>query len=433
MKILITGLCLSRNLGGAAMGLTLIDALKKRLGEDLEFRFTVDATSFGEESKAAQKYGVPIAKSAFLSTYLSHFFLTRYISRALKRKNLSYLKNAFRFWQETFNDHIKAYKDSDIIIDMSGISYVGDGTRDIWEGLNSFTPFFLAKIARKPFVRFIQSYGPLERFDVRFFAGVEFRYLERIYSRGKASASECEKIVDSKKVFDYPDCAILLPKASDEWLTSYLKGKNLIFNDYVILSPSAVTYNIPPSVAKCSKEEYVALFANIAKRLIESGEKILFLPHMYSSDKRECDREIAKKVLALLPQGACELVEEDIDPMEAKALISASKYAVVSRYHALVAALSSGVKVVTLGWNIKYEDLLAYYGLESKALDIRRESKETLLEAVFAKLAEYEAESHIKDYAAMQDAAKVRVEEGFDALAEFVRSAVCEKERNIVQ
>jgi len=359
------------------MGLTLIEQLDRRLGGKNEYVFAVSAVDFRSEEEWARRYGLKVVPRAELEAYITHFTLWRYIARLLAGKNLTYLKNAFRFWQETWSAHTKAIKASDLVINMEGVSYIGDGVRNNWEGINSFSGFLLAKLYGKPYTRFIQSFGPLCRWDVRFFAKLEFKNLPFIPARGRQSAKDCSELLGgANNVYDFPDSAILLPKAKESWIEEYLQKKSLQKKGFVILSPSAVVYNVKGGSDTVSGERYIEYFEKIARYFLEKGEKVLFLPHMYSEKKSECDREIARKINERLD--GTELVEEDLTPQEAKGIIASSKFAIVSRYHALVAALSTQTPVIALGWNIKYHDLMEYYELEDFALDCRGVDVETL-------------------------------------------------------
>jgi polysaccharide pyruvyl transferase WcaK-like protein len=375
MQILVTGLCLSRNLGGAAMALTLVQELQKRFNNQLSFTFAVSAIDYKQELQWAKYYNLKVCKYAHLSTYLSHIFLLRYIPRLLKKRDLNYIKNAYKFWDETFKDLDTSIAASDIVIDLSGVSYIGDGSRDIYEGLNSFSNYYFAKKFNKSYIRFTQSYGPINNLNTSFFAKYEFNHLDTIFARGKQSLEECKKIAPNANVIDFPDIAVLLEPEKLSWAKEYLHA-NKVEGKYIVLSPSSVAYRLKD--AKTSAQSYIELFANIASYLQKLDMQLVFLPHMYSDNKNECDIEVAKKVLSLLDPKKITLIEDELTPMQAKAIIANSEYAIVSRYHALVAALSSSTKVIAVGWNIKYRDLLAYYNMENFALDLKNKPQHIL-------------------------------------------------------
>ena len=105
-------------------------------------------------------------------------------------------------------------------------------------------------------------------------------------------------------------------------------------------------------------------------------------------------------------------------------MISKSKTAIVSRYHALVAAISTGVPVVAVGWNVKYYDLMEYYGIESMAVDTRKNNPQQLAEKVFAKLAEYQSTDYARILREKQPENVEKVESAFDLLCKWLMEHV---------
>ena len=413
------------------MALTLVDQVKKRL-PDSEFIFAIDPASFNQEKKWGDYYGLRIVRG---DNCVSYFFATNIILRIVRflyrmvRKN-SNPKSSSINYKELHKEFMRSYHDCDVIISMRGISYVGDGTRGIFEGPLSYSDLYYARKSNKPFTHFIQSFGPFNDWKVRFFARKDFAHVNFIPARGKESARHCQQIaIHPEKVFDFPDIAILLPKADKKWTLEYLHNMNLHEGQYIILSPSTVIYHMPTHVGGSIGEKHVQSFYLIARDLLSRGENILFLAHMYSDDTRRCDREISRKVIQCLKKDGhdisrCKIVEEDLNPWQAKSLIAESKLIVASRYHAIVAAVSTSTPVIALGWNVKYRDILDYYGIPYMAIDVRGKSPEDIRTFVFDKFKEYRE----KDYKGLlkeRQGENIRkVESAFDLLTAWMRNNV---------
>lgn len=431
MKCLVTGLCLSRNLGGPAMALTLVDQLKRRL-PGMEFIFAIDPASLNQERRWAQYYGLQIVRG---DNCVSYFFATnaifrvvRFLYRVVKRKASSTM--APMDYRGLHKEFMQYYRDCDVIISMRGISYVGDGTRGKLEGPWSYSDLYYAKKNKKPFTHFVQSFGPFYDRKVRYFARKDFACAPFIPARGKESAKYCREIVvHPEKVYDFPDIAILLPLAEDLWTLDYLHHQGLQERQYIILSPSSVIYHLPCKGGDGIGEEHVRSFYLIACDLLSLGENILFLAHTYSDDKGECDREVSRKVIQQLEKSGqdlsrCKIVEEDLNPWQAKALIAKSKLTVASRYHAVVAAVSTSTPAIAIGWNIKYHDILDYYGVPSMAVDVRDQSPEEIARFVLDKFREYQDHDY-KDLLSEKHEENVRkVESAFDLLTDWIRDNV---------
>jgi colanic acid/amylovoran biosynthesis protein len=435
MKILLTGLALSRNLGAPAMALTLIDKVMKRF-PDASFVMAVSVLDMEQElqwleyyKKLGYKIEYLVPRSTIPSFLLNYFPVKKiyqFISGKYKLPGYQNQKNR-NFWLKQHHEYLNEVKNSDLIISMFGISYVGDRVHKIFDGLADYSTFYYAKKYGVPYNRFIQSYGPFDDIKIRFFAKKELNALPFVFARGKNSAAYCRTIVKNKeKVYDVPDLAILLKPSSKEWSKNYLTNIGLKQKEYIILSPSAVIYAMPKKVKGSIGEEHVRSFVLIAKKLIEQGNKILMLPHMYSDKKYECDREICYKIfnkLSDIEKRNVYIVKEDLDPMQAKSLISQSKLAIVSRYHALVAAVSTTTPVITIGWNIKYYDLMEYYGIEDMAIDTRNNTPEKLLEEVIEKISFYENDRNLLIYKLMKERSEKKVLKALKKLFDWIKNA----------
>ena len=62
--------------------------------------------------------------------------------------------------------------------------------------------------------------------------------------------------------------------------------------------------------------------------------------------------------------------------------MSRLEFIVGSRYHAIIAAMTSGVPPLILGWSWKYHELMKLFGLLPQVLDYKNMSIEEILAAV---------------------------------------------------
>jgi len=308
-KILVTGLCFSNNQGGPAMALSFMEQIRKYLSPD--FVFAVSPVYFNLEKKWADHYGVKIVS-------------------------------------EKTKEYKEALKNCDCLVNLNGIAFVGDKSRKWYSSFYENRFFREAKKYKKPFFRFIQSYGPFEDWRVRFIAKREFDNLPCVMARGDLSAQYCRSLTNTP-VYSFPDVAITLKATNKRDL-----------GNYIVFCPSAVT-------ARENREKYILFFKDLIKYYKNKGEKIILLPSAFSSEKSKCDRELSKEI------NNAYIIEEELDCRELKEIIQKSKLAIVSRYHSLVAALSSGVPVISIGWNDKYKDIMKFYNCSEFALDIRDE------------------------------------------------------------
>jgi colanic acid/amylovoran biosynthesis protein len=390
-RILVTGLTLCVNRGGPAMALSFMDQIKRHL--PAEFIFAVPPTRIELERIWAERYGVEVVPCDTTLNYLvmrlPPLQLIVWLKRHLRGVNFN-LNEYIQFWRSVQKECQDAFSKADCIVNLNGIAFVGDGTRSWFSSLEECTSSIYAKKHNKPFFRFIQSYGPFKDWRVRLLAKMEFANLPCVMARGELAAGFCSRVAGNVPVYAFPDVAITLQHAGKTWLYDYLKQFNLQLGDYIVLSPSAVIASIPTESSSSVGGKHTIVFSMIAKYYLSLSKPILFVPHTTSPTPAECDREVCKEVIEMLAKegidtSRCYIVNDELDCRELKALISGAQLAIVSRYHALVAALSTGVPVVTVGWNDKYQDLLDFYKSAQFAVDARTGEPSTVAKIILQK------------------------------------------------
>lgn len=399
------------------MGLTMVDEIRRRI-PGVSFRFAVHTQSYEMEGEWAERYGLKIVPRLGIQDYYRLKFapMLSLIGKGPENK-----EKARGLMQQV----LASYEWADVVLNNEGISYVGDGVRRLRLSVIEHSAFQYSRIVGRPYSRFIQSYGPFDDGRVRWMARRELSSLPFVLARGEAAAETCRRVVNADRVQCVPDSAVVLGHCEDSVGRDMLRELNLQPKRYVVLSPSAVLVNTvrretPGSIGG----KHIDSMVVIARKLLEAGEQLLFLPHMYSPVARDCDREVCREVIARLPKtGKVSLVERDIDAKEAKWLIANSVRAVVSRYHALVAAISTGTPVVTIGWNVKYRDLLQFYGAERMALDAREHEPAELGEEVLSRLAEFDT-TMCECVAMRQEENAGMVYQAFDELTSWMTSVV---------
>lgn len=427
MKILVTGLCLSGNLGGPAMGITLANELKKRYN-NVHIKFAIPALNYEKEKIWADYYGFEIVRSNNLRIDLfNRFKILQLIYLFSKNTGIKKIIPSLNFWDEVIKEFLNAYRESDVVIDMSGISYVGDGFRGLFEGIISFTHFYYAQKTKKTFIRFIQSFGPFKDFKVNIFAKKEFKQAKHIFARGFDAAQNCRKFVYNNEIVqDYPDIAILLTQESDVWYEKFLNKYNIEGNNYIICSPSAVINNNKSKVG-CTGDKYFDAFLQIIIYFLKNNKKVVLLPHSTSDFLESSDKEICKKMIEKIRNKNMDisnliLIEEELNPMQAKKIISKAEFCIVSRYHALVAALSSSSPVISLGWNIKYNDILRYYNSLDCSIDVREYSVSELVNKVINLYRDFDKLNYTEKGQKCHNENIIRLDQAFQMLFKLIEN-----------
>jgi polysaccharide pyruvyl transferase WcaK-like protein len=348
MNTFVTGLCLQGNKGGPAITLSLMRQLRKYV-PGMEFTFSVPGKEpfFQLEQKWAQIYGVSVVKHLSLKEVLPPWSWRR---QERQRRHT---------WLEALNH-------ADLLLEMSAISYVGPPARTYRYSLEDFIYFWLSRRSGKPFLRWTMSYGPFSSWLVSTLARIDLSSQPIILCRGEGTKDAVNRLLPQKQALSFPDVATVL-SYSREWGQGFLAKKFGLGQEdaLVTVSPSAVIYSADLAQGR---KTHVTDLAQFCDYLLESGYRVLFVPHalrVVHRDPRSDDLGVALEVQSSMKHGSrAALLEDDLSAIELKSIISNAFIHVGARYHSVVAALSSGVPCISLAWHHKYTDIMKMYNLD---------------------------------------------------------------------
>lgn len=349
MKIFITGLCLQGNKGGPALAISLMSQLRKIFPE-ARFVMSVPSAEFSFEVQWADKAGTAVVSD------FSHLDLIAYLFHL-----------PVRFKKVRVTNWLIELKAAELVVDLSGVSYVGPpaGTtkRVLLNG--RFKYFLFSRIFGKPFLAWTQSYGPFSNALIRYVAKKDLSALPVIMCRGESGKAAVEQLLPRKAVQSYPDVAITLDYTLERG-REMIVDAGIMSDLLVTVSPSAVLYS--KSGDREGLNRHVSDMIWLCKYLVSSGYRVLLVPHTFRSENHDplkCDYAVSREVYegcgAITEKVS--LVEGDNSAVELKSIIANAKVHVGARYHSLVAALSSGVPAIALSWHVKYQDVLAQFGV----------------------------------------------------------------------
>lgn len=369
MNILLTGLCLQGNKGGPALALSLMTQLR-RLRPDLTFTLAVPGDAeYRHEERWAARYGVAITANLRAGDLLPPFAF----APARWRRSSAWRQQAAR---------------SAVVLDMSGIAYVGPP-----EGSNAaalqgrFVTWLGSRLVQRPLRAWTQSYGPFSTPLVRLLARLDLGGLPEIYCRGDDCLHAVQELLPGKPALSFPDVALTLPY-DRSWGERHVAERfGLAPGGYVTLSPSAVIHQRTHDAAG---NGHVRRLAALCRWLQAQGQRVLLVPHTFRPGRHDpdhCDYGVALAVrqeLAGLP--GVDVLADDLAADELKAVIAGARVHVGARYHSLVAALSAGVPALSLSWHPKYRDLMRQYGVADFVHDAVAVTDDAVLPALLARL-----------------------------------------------
>ena len=340
MKVLITGLTLHNNKGGAALALSLIDKLKKEFDEVL---FYLSVPNNGKNLELEKKW--------------ADFYGVEDVVGAVGVKELLYIKRERR---ETF---LIFLKEVDLIIDLNALSYMDLPSltykQNLIRNLSIYTIRGLSNQLNKPLIRWTQSYGPFSSYFTKLIVKQDLKNQKNIFVRGEGSLSNLQQICKDKNIVSFPDIAITL-NGDKSYYTKYLNDKN-----YVTLSPSSVIYGI-------DGELHIQQFRELLAYILEKGYEVVFVPHTLMSINPtlyNCDLKVCEKILETVKSENVHLVKKDLDVYNLKGIIAHASLHIGARYHSIIASLSTSVPTVAFSWHEKYMDIMKMYQMEKYIYD----------------------------------------------------------------
>lgn len=332
----ITGLCLGGNKGGPAILSSLIALLKLHIDP---LKVVVESASLERDLPWQDHYGVNLVPRPKLTG---------------KAKSPDYLRQ-----------RLSIYRGADLVIDMHGVKFAGP--KRISTNLVAASTVLLPRLRGIPTVSFTQTYGPFVDLATRVAARITLGSANLLFAREPESVSILESIGLGEKCQLFPDVAMVLPPANFDKLRCPAEVKTFVSDSEPYVGISLSTKVIREEKRQGIAPHYDSLMTEFVRWLLDQNYRVLLIPHTHQAHKpSDNDLGLALQVFENLSIGSepCLVVQDDLPPDELKTLISRSHVFVGSRYHSLVAALSTGVPSLSVGWSHKYDGLLSLFGMK---------------------------------------------------------------------
>lgn len=409
MKFFVTGLCLQGNKGGPALALSLMKVLRREI-PGAEFVFSVPPEpEFQFELDWARKYNVSVVEDFWEVGWVFSPW------RVLK-DGMAAARRRYRVRRAWF----RAMRESDVVLDMTAIGYVGPPEGSEEHALNMRYRYFkAAKRSGRVFRAWTQSYGPFSTSAIEQAAREDFASLPCVYCRGQESLNRVRALLPGKECRSYPDVAVVLNYDRQ-------RGKQLVlkaFGKYpdrrlITFSPSSVQYS---KLDLEAREQYVQQRVMLVERLLDQGYAVLFVPHAMRPLQNVpwlCDQAVCQAIhFRIRPDPWVALLMGDYSAVDLKSVISCADVHIGARYHSVVAALSSGVPTISLSWHHKYVDVMEIYQQTKYVVD---GSSARMADECLAMVAELMSE-------------REGISKVLGALQPTLEDAVCENARHLAQ
>lgn len=304
------------------------------------------------------------------------------------------------------NKIIKAYSQTDAVIDEAGISFVD--SRGFVMNTYAFVSILIPMLCGVPVVKYSQAMGPFNTFFNRLYGKMILPKVKLICARGEITKKNLADIGVTDNVELCADGAFSMPdddviKAETDMMRS---ADADFYNDNVVaLSVSSVVEK------KCGKAgiDYKGIMAGFADYLAESGYHVLIIANAAreGSDKpRNNDLIVGTAIFDMIEnKEAVRWYREEMTAEKIRELIAGSRILVASRFHAMIGALYKGTPVLLVGWSHKYKEVLDMFGLGDCAVDFTQLSLEKL-------------KSDFDAFAEKEDEVREQIREAFPAVYE---------------
>jgi len=383
-KICITGVSIVGNRGAEAMLTATIGRIRDKYPDAF---FTVLSIYPGIDKKLVHDEKIKIINStpfflAFvifpLSTLLSFFFLLRICSA-----------------KHLFPETIKNIANSDILIDLSGVSFIDTRLKFLPYNILLILPAILLGV---PVVKGAQAMGPFSKRLNRMAANIFLSRCRMLFARGRYTVQHLDQIGFSRnKIAIASDIAFLykdgdaLSQENVEYLRNILSRAKEIKkagNILIGICPSAVLY----SYSEKSDWDYISFLNRIIRTLVAEGHKVLLFPNATRQDRmdkfKNNDLPIIRKIVEANKSHHGVLsnilyIDKDLNTSGIRSFLTMLDVALVSRFHAMVACLSLAVPLLVIGWSHKYLEVMELFKMEDWVFDYRDSNDTRIDEKIF--------------------------------------------------
>lgn len=290
---------------------------------------------------------------------------------------------------------IRALGRSTALVDLAGVAFI--------DGREKFLPFNIltllpAWLLGTPVVKMPQAVGPFERPVNRLAARLFLPRCRMVWARGGRTREHLEQAGFPRLRFRQGDdiafnyrVEYALTREGEAPLKDAFEQLAVVrrhdgVRGVIGVCPSSVV----AVQARKRGESYESVLVDVVADLSRSGFLVVLFPNatraLDGEAERNNDLPLIRRVLA-----GCDALQLPLAPVAfafdvnaagIKRIIGELDVALVSRFHAMVGALSLGVPSAVLGWSHKYAEVMARFGQETRVMDYKQLSATELRERV---------------------------------------------------
>lgn len=354
MKYVVIGSTLSGNKGAASM---LEAAVQTITENDINAEFVVFSV-YPEEDTKLNKYSNVSVQNA------KPFYLALVVNTlAIAYRFLPFMRSLI-----SRNSAIKALSDADVLLDQGGITFVDGREKFLIYNVATLIPAIAMKV---PIIKCAQAMGPFSGIN-RLVAKLILPRLKLINARGDVTRVYLDSL-NLSNVRNSADGAFLLHvsnqarQEAEDIYKQFLDSDSSVNKEWVGVLPSEVVRKKADKIGS----DYIKYNTDFIKHLLSEGYGVVLLAYSARKNTESLhnnDLPVCRQVYRSVGDTELVFVDRELTAQELKHLISILDFVVVSRFHAMVAALSVATPTVVIGWSHKYKEVMRMFGLEQLTL-----------------------------------------------------------------
>lgn len=372
LRVVVTGVTVSGNMGGTAMLLTAMQEITRRAPGS---EFTLLSYTPKADRAAPPIPGLTVVSADYRYLVLLYLPLALVLYPFLRAEPVRRLVRAIPYF--------RALDEADLVVDLCGIAFSdGRGLPLLAYNVACVLP---ALAMRRPVAKLAQALGPFREPLNRMLAKFVLSRCAIVIARGARSFSFLQEL-GLKNIACRPDVTFAMhvddeARAEARALLAALR----VPAGALVVSPSEVVRRL------CAAEgvDFEAEMLAFIERVRADGTPVLILPHSMAKDgSKNDDIDLCRRLYArFAADPGVAIVDDRHDPVILRAIIGECAIHVGCRFHGVVGALAMGVPTLIIGWSHKYREMAEPLQPERWAMDWRGFSAErahTLFRALVA-------------------------------------------------
>lgn len=274
---------------------------------------------------------------------------------------------------------------ADLYIDIAGVSFMDGRLLFVPYNVFSLMPALLLQI---PIIKCAQALGPFNNRFNRLCARFCLSRCTRIFARGEDTLKNLMALGLPSDLYSLSTDVAFCHLQGDSLTQEQPEySRALLASLDTHITSGARLIGICPSsllaAPRSTREAYITFIAYLTTQYAQPPYHVVLFPHATREENiatyRNNDLRVIRDVQQRVHSHAhITYVDKNIHADDIKRIITRCDIAVVSRFHAMIAALTTYTPVCVLGWSHKYREVMALCGMDDMIVDYHTTSRQDI-------------------------------------------------------